>query len=314
MQKIFGIPQAPFSEKSTVLTIGMFDGVHLGHKAVIRRVIKEARARHSTAMVFTFDTHPRGVIDPATKPAMITSLEHRLALFEELGVDITIISPFEGGLANMVAEDFVRKYLVDVFAMELVVLGSDAHFGRNRSGNIGLLKQLGPELCFDVVAVAPVEVNGTPVSSSAIREAVESGDLLQAEAMLGRPVTVMGSVTAGMGIGRMLTYPTLNLDLHHELHPPRGIYASRTLVGHTAWQSVTYIGHRPTINAANPHDVLIESHILHGNIGDLYGQVAEVEFLKWLRAEKHFPSRKALQQAIAEDVAAARVFFEASEA
>ncbi|MFH0911039.1 MAG: riboflavin biosynthesis protein RibF [Planctomycetota bacterium] len=309
MRRHFGLPERPFKRPGPVLTLGIFDGVHLGHQAVLRTVVEAARARHAEGAVLTFDAHPQGVLSRTQTPAMITSLEHRLALFEEMGIDAALVLPFREEFAARAAEAFVGEILVERLGAGVVVLGQGARFGRGRGGDFTLLERLGAAHGFQAVEVARVVVRGVEASSTAVREAVQNGRLDEAAALLGRPVSVLGTIMAGAGVGRSLTYPTLNLDLHHELHPPRGVYITRTRVGHTVWPSVTNVGHRPTVDACGPADVLVESHALAGDIGALYGQVAEVFFLRRLRDETRFPDTEALRAAIAGDARAARAYF-----
>lgn len=309
MKRHFGIPPAPVAGPGAVVTLGMFDGVHRGHQAVLARTAEVARQRAAEGVVVTFDTHPRAVVDPGGAPPTITSLEHRLALFEEQGLDVALVLPFDRELAALSAEAFAGRFLRDAAGAGHVVLGEYAHFGRGREGNVGWLRAHGEAIGLTAEAVAPLMLDGERISSTAVRTAVFHGDLSRAARMLGRPVTVLGEIRSGLGIGRTLGFPTLNLDLHHELHPPEGVYIARTRVGQSVWPSVANIGRRPTIAGTDQSDILVESHVLDVSIGDLGGQRATVQFLRHLREEKRFEDRDALKEAIARDVEAARAWF-----
>jgi riboflavin kinase / FMN adenylyltransferase len=308
MRTHFGLPAFPPAREECVLTLGVFDGVHRGHQAVVGRTVARARDVGAEALVLTFDTHPRAVVRQR-KPAFITSLKHRLELFARLAADITVVLPFDEELARLPAEAFAREVLRDRLAAKQIVLGEGSHFGRGRQGSPALLERLGPELDLEVETVAPVLLDDAPISSTRVREAVEAADLARAREMLGRPVSVLGTVVHGNAIGRTLGFPTLNLDPHHELHPPRGVYVSRACVGETCWPAVTNIGHRPTFDAQTGRDVLIETHVLDRAIGELNGQMLEVTFLERLREEKRFAGREALVEAIRADCEAARAWF-----
>ncbi|MFW5857210.1 MAG: bifunctional riboflavin kinase/FMN adenylyltransferase, partial [Planctomycetota bacterium] len=246
MREYYGWPDGAVTSPRPVVTLGMFDGVHLGHRVVIERACGRAAVAGVEALVVTFDRHPRCVTDPVGAPPMITSLTHRLTLFDMIGADAALVLPFDEDLAALDADGFARMLLVERLGAGAVVVGHDARFGRDRAGDAAFLSALGQSAGFDVEEVPPVTLDdGTTVSSSAIRQAVAARELDRAAAMLGRPVSVLGTVVTGQGIGRTLGFPTLNLDPHHELHPPRGVYVARTRVGDTVWPSVINIGHRP---------------------------------------------------------------------
>lgn len=286
-----------------IVTLGMFDGVHLGHRAVLRETLTWARSLDAPALAITFDHHPARLLAPDAAPDMITSLEHRLLLFEEIGLDAAWVLSFTPELAALPAPDFARRYFHDTLHAQGIVLGHTAHFGKDAAGSVNLLQSLAAAHDCPVREVAGIEVDGIPVSSTAIREAVRAGDLARAAAMLGRPPTILGTVVHGVGVGRTLGFPTLNLDPHHELFPPLGVYASRARCGDTVWDAVTNIGLRPTVREEKAP--LVETH-LFGFSGDLYGQVVEVSFHERLREERRFPDHDALKAQIARDVQDAR--------
>lgn len=308
MNTYFGFYSLPEIKKGSVITLGVFDGVHTGHRQVINKTVELASEKKCPSFIITFDTHPRGVVEK-NSPPMITSLKHRLKMFEDLKVDNVIVLTFHEEFSELTAEVFLSDILIKKLKMETIVLGDDAHFGKDRKGNIKFLEEKCKQYNYEVISISQLNIGDDIISSTAIRSAVKVGDLKLAEKMLGRPVIVMGTVAAGSGIGRTFGFPTLNLDLHHELHPPKGVYITLTCVGATCWPSVTNIGNRPTIDAQSSSDVFIESHIMQSNIGELYGQIAEVKFLQKIRDEKKFHNKEDLIEAIAKDVITAQDYF-----
>jgi len=295
-------------DRKSVVSIGVFDGVHLGHCAILERNVAVARERGARATVVTFRDHPKKLL-LGRAPRTLTSLEHRLELFRRAGVEHTVALTFDDELRSMPARAFVDDFLIGTLRAEKFVLGFDSKFGRNREGTPEFLAQLS----LDVEVVPQVLVAGRAVSSTAIREAVELGDLAGAERMLGRPVAVYGEVVAGDAIGRELGFPTANLDLHHELRPPNGVYACRVqrvryapeLTVEPAVAAVANIGFRPTLTGERPELPRVEVHLLDFT-GDLYGEYLQLEFVAFLREEQRFPGLDALKSQIAKDVAAAR--------
>ena len=305
------LPAASPEGRSSVVSVGVFDGVHLGHQAILAANVREAGALGAEPTVVTFRDHPKGVL-LGHAPRTLTSLEHRLELFRRAGVRRCVALTFDERLRQVPAERFTRDLLVGMLGARRFVLGFDSKFGRNREGTPERLREMG----FDVVVVPKVLVADRPVSSTAIREAVELGDLESASRMLGRPVAVYGDVVAGDQRGRTIGIPTANLDLHHELHPPPGVYACRARIVAREGEpeddrrrpAVANVGVRPTFeNADGAKDPLplVEVHLLDFS-GDLYGRHLEVEFLAYLRAERRFPGPEALRSAIAADIERAR--------
>jgi len=291
------------------IALGTFDGVHLGHQQVLRELLTWARATGSDAVVLTFDRRPRDAL--AGRPSdLITSVPHRLLLFERLGMDATLVLTFDEALASREPEAFVKDVLVEQLHATGVLLGHDTQFGRERRGDMALLCRLGEELGFEACSVPVVEMDGLAISSTRVREAVEEGDLRLAERLLGRRVSVLGTVIRGTARGKRLGYPTANLDLHHEVRAPEGVYASRTLVGGIWRHSVTNVGRAPTLRSAGPayasDAVVVETHLFDFS-GDLYGKELEVEFVDLIRSEEVFTSAEALAERIARDVEQARM-------
>lgn len=289
----------------SVVSIGVFDGVHLGHRATLEANLVRTKALGARSTVVTFGRHPKQLL-LGRAPRTLTSLEHRLELFRRLGVEHAVVLTFDEALRALEAEVFVREFLLRELDARAFVLGFDSKFGRDRRGGAELLQALG----LDVQVVDQVVVGGHAVSSTAIREAVELGDLEAARRMLGRRVSVLGTVVPGDALGRTLGFPTANLDLHHELHPPLGVYACRVRQIGTAGPlpeqalAVANIGVRPTVASATAGP-RVEVHVLDFS-GDLYGRSLELEFVARLRGEQRFDGVEALKRQIARDIAAAR--------
>lgn len=297
-----------------MVSIGVFDGVHLGHAAILRANLERAAELGARATVVTFDQHPKRLL-LGRGPRTLTTLAHRLELFARLGIGHTLVLSFDEELRRTPAERFVADTLVERLGARSFVLGFDSKFGQDRRGTPELLASLG----LDVRVVPQIVVDGRPVSSTAIREAVELGDLVAAARMLGRPVSVFGCVVRGSELGRRLGFPTANLDLHHELHPPPGVYAcrARLVAGEgsgdagTRYPAACNIGFRPTVRShAGLEGVAagaasVEVHLLDFE-GDVYGAQIELEFVARIRDEMRFPDLGALSAQIARDVARAR--------
>jgi len=290
-----------------VVSIGVFDGVHLGHQAILAANVARARQLGARPTVVTFRHHPKELL-LGRAPRTLTTLEHRLELFQRAGIEHCVALTFDEKLRSMPAEAFAEELLVHKLGARSFVLGFDSKFGAGRTGGPDLLRAMG----YEVEVVEKVILSQRAVSSTAIREAVELGDLTGAERMLGRPVSVFGEVVRGAQLGRKLGFPTANLDLHHELHPPVGVYACRAhrvlqqrAEVATTYPAVANIGFRPTLDGARPERPLVEVHLLDFD-GELYGEHLELEFVCQLREERRFADLDALKAQIAVDVAAGR--------
>jgi riboflavin kinase / FMN adenylyltransferase len=319
MKRLHGLAAARAATlRRPVATLGVFDGVHVGHRYVLDQTVRLARERDGEAVVVTFAEHPRAVID-GRPPQLITSLPHRLRLFERLGIDATLVLDFDAALRDTPAEEFARTVFHDALRAEVVLLGWNGRFGQGGRGDFELLKRVGREFGFEARQAERLLLGGLPVSSTDIRAAILHGDLDRAARMLGRPVAIFGTVIGGDGRGRALGWPTANLDLHHEVRPPRGVYGAEV-----EWEGIkrfalVNIGVRPTFVKSAPEariadsweardafDV-VEVHLLDFK-GDLYGKELEVRFLRRLRDEKRFSGKDELLKQLAED----RREFEAS--
>ena len=286
------------------LAIGVFDGVHRGHQAVISTSARHAHAANGTPVVVTFDPHPAKVLRPNDAPHLLTATPHKIDLIRRLGVGHLLIIPFTKEFAATPPEEFVRQLVAHSRPLREICVGHEWSFGRNRAGNLAFLKQLGEELQFDVVGISPVLADGNVVSSTAIRHAIEAGDFETAAAMLGRAYTILGTVTGGEKLGKKIGFPTANLSAHSEQFPPDGVYLAEAWIEGVLYHGVVNLGFRPTMAQGDPQRVL-EIHFLDFD-EDIYGQDVEVRFLHYLRPEKKFPNVEALVRQIDADVQQAR--------
>jgi len=286
------------------LAIGVFDGVHLGHQAVIRRALEDAEAAGGTAVVVTFDPHPVRVMRPQQAPRLLTSTQHKAQLMERLGVSELLVLPFTPEFSAMPPEAFVLALHTACRPLREICVGHTWSFGRNRAGNLALLKQMGDKLGFDEIGLPVVKIGEEVVSSTSIRAAVETGDLERASRFLGRDFAILGTVVHGDQLGRTIGFPTANLSAHNEQFPPNGVYAVEAFYEGRTLPGVVNIGVRPTIETASGQRVL-ELHLFDFT-ADIYGQDVEVIFRRFLRPEQKFAGLDALKAQIALDVADAR--------
>jgi riboflavin kinase / FMN adenylyltransferase len=293
--------------KPTVITLGVFDGLHLGHQKIMATVAERARSTGSAATAITFDPHPRAVLHPESAPPLLQTLDQRLANFEVLGIDQAIVIRFDREFAASSAEDFLRHIIHERLHAREVYLGKGFAFGRGRAGNIDLLRQMSAELGFHADEVPEVQLRGHRVSSSAIRELLAAGRVNLARRMLGRPYGVEGVIVRGNRRGHTIGFPTANLRPHNRVVPKFGVYASATLIDGTWRRSITNIGVRPTFeDNAVPS---IETYVFDFD-GDLYGNVLRVRFLHRIRDEKKFSGIDELKRQIERDTRVARNYFE----
>jgi riboflavin kinase/FMN adenylyltransferase len=293
-------------DRKVCLAIGVFDGVHLGHQQVIRQAVADAEQQEGLAVVATFDCHPNTVVAPERVPPLIYSLPQKLRAIAALGVDATWVIHFDAAFSQQTGEEFVRGLAREFPQLHSVCVGGTFTFGHKRSGNVALLQRLGRELGFQVHGLAAVALDGQPVSSTRIRDAIRTGDFAQAGRMLGRPYRLAGRVVRGDQLGRTLGFPTANLDVAGLALPPRGVYAARVSHEGRAYAAVMNLGVRPTVAAGPPPPPRLEVHLLDADL-DLYDQELEVTPEVFLRAEQRFPSLDELRAQIARDVGQARL-------
>lgn len=299
------IRAATLESPHVVLTVGSFDGVHLGHRQILDKVVAEARVRGGTPTVLTMRPHPREFFTPDSAPNLLTTHEKKLELFEALGIEVVCTLPFCAEVADMTPLAFIEEILHRRCRAEVLIVGHDFRFGKRAAGDYDLLRNVAPTFHLTVARVEPLLVAGERVSSTLVRECVLQGDLARAELLLGRRYSIVGEVVAGRGIGVSLGFPTANIQPHHSAVPAQGVYAAEAILDGVRRPAAVNIGIAPTIRH---EDTTIEAHILdfHGNIA---GAAIEVVFHNRLRPEKRFPSREALVAQIAEDVTAIREYF-----
>ena len=284
--------------KEMLLTIGVFDGVHLGHKHLISKLKELARKQGSLSGVITFSQHPQEVLSPKTRLPSLTGLEQRIALLEDEGVDIVIPLPFTPQLANLSPQQFL-SLLKEYLNMKGLVVGPDFALGKNRQGNADALRRLGKEMGFSITVVPPMTIDGEVVSSTAIRKALAEGDMKQVQKLLGRPFSLKGRVVSGDKRGARLGFPTANLEAAPgQALPAGGVYACRAHINGRSYSAMTNIGSRPTFGGG---EQLIEVYLLDYQ-GDLYGRELAIDIIERLRDEKKFDTPEQLKKQIAEDV------------
>jgi riboflavin kinase/FMN adenylyltransferase len=291
----------------SALTIGNFDGVHAGHRRILRRVAELARQNGWKPSLLTFDPHPTKVVAPTRSPRLMTTPEQRCRLMEQEGIEQVLVLPFTAELAQLTPEQFVRQVLIDALGAKAVLVGGNFRFGHKGAGDTRLLRELGAQLGFVTEVIPAVTIRRTEVSSSEIRRLIESGNVSRACRLLERPFALDGDVVHGHGIGSKQTVPTLNLSTRGEVMPANGVYITRTKDRNSgnSWQSVTNIGYRPTFGGTG---LSIETFLLSHFEGETPRQI-RVEFLRRLRDEKKFDSPELLRAQILRDVRRAQAYF-----
>ncbi len=297
MNIFHGIEHADI-RRGAVLTLGVFDGLHLGHQAIVRTVVERASAIGATPTLITFDPHPRHVLKPETAPPLLQTFNQKAEGLKLLGIEQVIVLEFNQELAAMFAEDFVQRYIVDALGAREVYLGKGFAFGHERRGNIELLKWLSHQLGFYAAEVPEVQLRGRRISSTMIRMLLKAGRVNLARRMLGRPYGIEGVVTVGHGIGRKFLFPTANLALQNRALPADGVYVTLALVGGVWRRSVTNIGKRPTFGGEAESKV--ETHLIDFD-EELYGKTIRVRVLHRLRGEKKFSGVDELRAQIIRD-------------
>ncbi|MFH1605357.1 MAG: bifunctional riboflavin kinase/FAD synthetase [Pseudomonadota bacterium] len=298
------------SHSPVALTIGNFDGVHKGHQAMLARLKERAHALGLPACVLTFEPHPLELFAPQTAPTRLTSLREKLELLAAHGIEFVHVSRFNRAYASRSPQDFIDRVLIKGLGMRWLLVGDDFRFGARRAGNFALLQESSVRLGFGLEAMPTVTLEEVRVSSSAVREALATGRLPEARALLGRPYSISGRVVHGDKLGRRIGFPTANVQLRHNRPPLAGIFAVRTLDGHgQVREGAASLGLRPTVD--NSSRAKLEVHLFDFD-GDLYGQHLRVDFLYKLRDEQKYPNLDELKAQIARDCAMARELMAAS--
>jgi len=295
--------------RPTVLTLGVFDGLHLGHQLIMKTVVDRARAIDAVPTVITFEPHPRAVLHPESAPPLLQTLDQKIEAMGVLGIEQTIVIHFDKAFSQIRAEDFLRDVVVERLHAKEVYLGRGFFFGHNREGNIDLLRSVSSKLGFVADEVPEVRLRGKRIGSTLIRELLTQGRVNLARRMLGRPYGVEGPVVRGAARGVNLGFATANIQPHNRVIPRGGVYVTATLIEGQWRRSVTNIGVRPTFGDATESSV--ETHVMNWS-GDLYGNVLRVRFLHRLRDEEKFGSIDELKSQIARDVERANRYFESA--
>ena len=287
--------------RETAVTFGVFDGIHLGHQAVINTLLKRAAQDNLASLLVGFYPHPLAFLAPERCPPLLTPLSKRVEILQQFGVDEIVMLSFDAQIASMSPESFVEHVILEKCQAKHVVVGYACQFGKNRAGNAERLVQLSTGYAFDVSVVPPTEVAGAPVHSTRIREALAQGDLQLSSQLLGRPYSLIGTVVHGDGRGRTIGFPTANIETQNQVYPPNGVYAIRANLEERWLDGVLNIGMRPTFNGVN---IQVEGHFF--NFDEIiYGKPVEIFFVEKIRSERKFPNPEFLIQQIQRDIAAA---------
>jgi riboflavin kinase/FMN adenylyltransferase len=302
-----GLAELPSDFGPSAITIGNFDGVHLGHREILKRVIGVAARNHWKSTALTFDPHPTKLVAPARAPRLLNTVEERARLIQQCGIERVVILPFTAEIAKLNPEDFVSEILAAKLHARAVLVGDNFRFGNRTAGDAKTLEELGRKYGFESETIPAVQWRGHAISSSQIRGLIESGQVSRACRMLGRPYALTGVVAKGQGIGAKQTVPTLNLETKAEVLPKTGVFVTRTHDARTArqWPSITNVGYRPTFNG---HGLTIETYLLAAFDGATPEEIS-VELLRWVRAERKFESPEALKSQIFRDVGRAQAYF-----
>jgi riboflavin kinase / FMN adenylyltransferase len=305
MESLRSIPDLAHLPGPIFLAIGVFDGVHRGHQAVISTSAEHAKSANGTPIVVTFDPHPMKVLRPSEAPHLLTATQHKIRLIRDLGVRHLLVIKFDKAFAATAPEDFVQQLVTHSKPLREICVGHEWSFGKGRRGNLALLRKLGAQFNFEVVGIPAVTLgNGELVSSTAIRHAIEAGDLAKAAEMLGREYTILATVVRGEHLGKKIGFPTANLSAHSEQFPPNGVYFAQATLDGVIYPGVINLGYRPTVSSDKSERVL-EIHLLDFN-HDIYGKDIEVRFVRYLRPEQKFENVDALARQIELDVQQAR--------
>lgn len=303
-------PPLPDDGRGTVITVGTYDGVHLGHRKVLEEIALRARRANRRSLLVTFEPHPLEVVNPPAAPPLLTLPNERREILAQCELDVAVFMAFTPELSQYSPEAFVRL-LLERFQLEELVIGYDHGFGKGRAGDVRLLRELGSEMKFEVDVVEEVDVDGRPVSSTLVRRAVAGGDLMTARKLLGRPYSIIAPVVEGAGRGRDIGYRTINLALPHDrkLLPPNGVYAAWVEWGEGRAGGMMHQGPRPTFGESS---LSLEVHMFDVDV-DLYGTEVKLSWITRLRDVMNFTSPEALREQLDKDFAAAQSALTRSE-
>ena len=296
----FEAPSELFQE--SIVTVGVFDGLHVGHQAVIQQILTQAKKFKLASFVLTFDPPPLAFLAPERCPPALTTLPKKIEILEQLGVDAVVFARFDAYLQQMSPSTFVQQVLLERLHARQVIVGYDWQFGKGRSGNADALKELGDQYQFDVMIVGPVQLHNQPVHSTRVREAIAGSNLDLASELLGRRYSIIGEVVKGEGRGRQIGFPTANVDVGNQMLPPSGVYAVQVKLEGCMFAGVLNMGNRPTFDGEK---FQIETHLFDFE-KMIYGEEIEIFFIKKIRAERRFPNPEMLVNQIRQDVTMAK--------
>jgi riboflavin kinase/FMN adenylyltransferase len=302
MKVVRGVENIKEPLKYTVVAIGNFDGVHIGHQSVFRQAARLAREKNGTAVALTFHPHPIKLLDPERSPRFLTKLSSKTEKIGECGIDLLAIEPFTWKIADLAAEAFIKTILVGRLKARIVIVGSGFSFGQGRKGNVKTLETMGKQLGFSVEIINPIQSEGIPVSSTRIRAFVKKGDIENANRLLGRAYSLSGTVIKGQQRGNKIGFPTANIETGDLLTPACGVYACTVRVEGKMLSGVVNVGNSPTFNR---NQLVVEAHIFDFD-KQLYGKEIEIGFVRRIRSEKAFPNVDALTSQIKKDIQTAK--------
>lgn len=302
MQIAYSLDDVPKQIKPIVLTIGNFDGMHLGHQALLQYLKNIAKKRYACSAVLTFANHPSKVLNFNPTP-LICNIEHKLFLIDQAGIDLTILIPFTKEFSEQTPDQFLKK-IQSILPFQILILGSDAHIGKNREGDKKMILALAKAMEFTAEYFPDVEKDGQRISSSLIRDCIRQGNLRQAEALLGRPYGIYGEIVKGSGRGTPIGFPTANIQVEGLCLPPLGVYAVSLFIDHKKLDGVANLGMAPTVR--QDFKPILEVHLFNHPHSDMYGKKVDVHFRQYIRQERRFQSIEELKQQIAQDILKAK--------
>ncbi len=303
MKIITGFENLPSLSQETVIAIGNFDGVHLGHKKILEILVKKADELGLLSMVLSFSPHPENILgEKGIK--MIQTLDQRLEAIEKFGIQLALIIPFDKKISSLSGEEFIQKIVIHLLRARVLIVGENFRFGKNRKGDVHLLRRMASQYALQVYSLPSISKEGMAVSSSLIRQFLQEGRIEKANILLDKAYEIEGKVIKGKSIGKHIGFPTANIQTHNEILPP-GVFITYVVMDSTALPSLTNIGHRPTFG---PQEKNIESYIIDFD-KDLYGRKIRIQFIKKLREEIKFESPAALSHQIKKDISAAKNYF-----